>query len=83
MVTPSVEDESEENTDASDKPNNLKVTKESIHSKAWWANSETETGRGFPTRSDEYKGFTINSEGAGAVWDPLLSELTCQSHLPG
>jgi len=49
MVTPSVEDKSEENIEASDKPNNFKVTKESIHSKGWWANSESEARRGFPT----------------------------------
>ena len=74
-----MEEKSEENIEASDKPNNFKVTKKSIHSKAWWANSETGTGKDFShSHSDEYKGFTTNSEGAGAVWNSL----TLKTNMP-
>lgn len=34
---------SEEIIEASDKPNNFKVTKESIHSQGWWANLRMKT----------------------------------------
>lgn len=86
MVTLSLEEKSEESTEVSDKSGSFKITKESFTQKLRSGEKKPSVGQFKKTNwkkfsyfhSDEYEGFTGNSEGARAVWDPL----TLKTNMP-